>query len=153
MIEQRDIKKLQSFAYLREQLEIGKTLSSSLSKLPLEKGRVFAFVPEGTSEDLLFSFESGGIYSYEEERKRKQIVVPIKNESRPLVMKEILTHLSSSSKNCCLFEEALAIPSDPWVAASNIKYVHLQSNEMFYFFDGNNKEQEINDSFKQSKSH
>src|SRR5258708_20763976 len=135
MIEQRDIKKLQSFAYLREQLEIGKTLSSSISKLPLEKGRVFAFVPEGTSEDLLFSFERGGIYSYEEERKRKQSVVQVKSESRPLVIKEILMHLASSVNNCCLFEEALAIPSDPWVTTSGVKYVHLQDNEMFYFFD------------------
>jgi len=83
-----------------------------------------------------------------------QTVIRIKNESKPLVMREIELHLTSSINNCCLFEDSLAIPSDAWVVTSQVKYIHFQNKEMFYFFDNNFRDQEeIDEAFKQSESH
>jgi hypothetical protein len=154
MIIKKNITKPESFAFVRSQLDKGTTLSSCINMLSIEKGELFAFVPAETSEDALFKFESGGIYSYEDELNKKQTVIRIKNESKPLVMREIELHLTSSTNNCCLFEDSLAIPSDAWVGTSQVKYVHFQSKEMFYFFDNTSSDQEeINEAFKQSESH
>ena len=154
MIIKKNITKPESFAYVRSQLDKGNTLSGCINMLPIEKGELFAFVPDGTSENLLFKFESGGIYSYEDELNAKQTVIRIKNESKPLVMREIELHLTSSINNCCLFEDSLAIPSDAWVVTSQVKYIHFQNKEMFYFFDNNFRDQEeIDEAFKQSESH
>lgn len=140
MIEKKEVTGISSFKYIREQLSRGKTLSSCINKLiSIEQGLVYSYVPGETSEEHLFNFESGGLYHFNEELlKNKKPVIPIRNDSKPLVIREIKKHIENDANNCCIFEEPNAIPSDPWVAKSGIQYIRLDDNEMYYFFDFRN---------------
>jgi hypothetical protein len=152
MIVKRDITGPKAFAYIRNQLDMGKTLSKCLSMLPVEKGKVFSLAPEGALEEQLFNFDSGGIYPFEE--KNRKSIAPTKNDSKPLVISEILSHLNSNINSCCFFEDALSLPSDPWVTTSKIEYIHLNNREMLYFFDNNNSnEEKVKKAFSVSESH
>jgi len=142
MIVKQNITNPKSFLYLRDQLSLGKSLSNTLGMLPIEKGTVFAFVPAGVSEEQLFNFKIGGIYPPDTALGNKEMITPIKNDSRPLVINEILLHLNSNVNNCCLFEDALTIPTDPWVATSQIEYITVSGSEMLYFFDSSFKDEE-----------
>ncbi len=155
MVEKRDVSEIDSFKYLRSQLNIGgKALSNYINMLPIESGKVFSFVPKGTSEKSLYEFEKGGLYFFDKELlKQVPPLVPIQNEARPLLISTVYNYLNSGMENCCIFEEPIALPSDPWVKNSMIKYVHI-NNEMFYFFDNKNKDiKEIDRAFKASEAH
>ena len=64
MIQKVNVTSPGAFNYLRSQLSLGSTfLSKNILEFPLEQGKVFAFVPEETSNEALFQFESGGLYA------------------------------------------------------------------------------------------
>jgi hypothetical protein len=154
MIIKKDITSPEAFTYIRKQLDMGKTLSSCINAISLEIAKVFALVPEATSEKQLFNFDSGGIYPLEKAAIKEGSIVPIRNDSKQLVIKEVLSHLSSNMNNCSLFEDALGNPSDPWLTSSKIEYVHVNKSEIFYFFDNNNKnEGKIEEAFNASEGY
>jgi hypothetical protein len=154
MIVKQNITNPESFLYLRDQLGLGKSLSNNLSMLPIEKGTVFAFVPAGIAEERLLNFKIGGIYPIDTALRNKERVTPIRNDSRPLIVKEILQHIHSSESNCCLFEDALTLPSDPWVINSNIEYLSLMGDELLYYFDNNScSEEKVINAFNVSESY
>src|SRR5690242_10902837 len=131
MIKRVDITSPDTFAYIQEQLDLsGKALANRLLSKSLLVGRVFAYVPENTPSELLFRFQTGGIYPFDRSlRQNTPALVPVQNDARPVVISDILKYLSENNRHCCLFEEPVGKPSDPWVIRSGIKYVHLD-NEM-----------------------
>lgn len=137
VIDKKNVTGEDAFAYIRKQLGVGKTLSSLMGKLPIEDGVVYSFVPDVALEERVFNFDSGGLYPFNKEvLKTPNLVTPIKNESRPLVVADILNFLGRSKSNFCLFEDPAALPSDPSIGSLGIKYVCLNDTEVYYFFNG-----------------
>jgi len=136
MIEQRNITGSSALDYVRQELSRGGVLSDYINKLPLDNGSIYAFVPEGTSENKLYDFEYGALYPFDEGLiDERPLSMPIPNDSRPLLVERIQQHLNLSETNCCLFEDPIRSPSDPIVSISAIDYVHLNNSSMFYFFN------------------
>jgi hypothetical protein len=155
MIEKINVTSDDSFKYLREQLNMGgKTLSNYISLLPLENGKIYSFVPEGISEKSLYQFDIGGIYSFDKELfKNSPVLIPIQNDARLLLIKDIYEYLDINDENCCVFEEPNGRPQDKWIKNSKIDYVHI-ADEVFYFFDKkNNSLKQIEDTFKVSEAY
>jgi hypothetical protein len=129
------------FAYLRATLSRGRSLSKSIKDLPIEEGRVFSFVPSGTTRDSLYAFENGGLYltnSIEKVRVESSVlgsVVPVSNDARPSVIEQILMRINGGKDNFCLFEEPVMWPSDPNLAKLGLDYVYIGDEQLFYFFD------------------
>lgn len=154
MIKQVDITSPEAFAYVQEQLDLsGKTLANQLLSKSLLEGKVFTYVPENTPLEFLYRFETGGIYPFDRSLLQKTpALVPVQNDARPVVMEYILKYLHENKERCCLFEEPVGSPSDPWVKNSKMKYVHL-NEEMYYFFDKNAKSEEFEDAFMTSEGY
>jgi len=151
MIKRVDITSPEAFAYVQEQLDLsGKTLANQLLSTSLLEGKVFTYVPENTPSELLYRFETSGIYPFERSLLQNiPALVPVQNDARPVVMEDILKYLHENKEHCCLFEEPVGRPSDPWVKNSKMKYVHL-NDEMYYFFDKDPKSEEVKDAFRTS---
>jgi hypothetical protein len=149
MIKKIDISSPETFAYLEKQLDLsGKTFATDLLSRPLTGGKVYAYVPENTAAELLYRFESGGIYPTE----RKPGLVAVQNNARPVVIEYILKYLQQNNEHCCLFEDALAEPSYPYVKRRGIDYVHL-GNEMYYFFSSDAKYESVEVALRFSGGH
>jgi len=141
MIEKMDVTGLSSFNYIRRQLDLGKSLSKTLNTIPIEKGKVFSFVPEDTSEVKLYNFGSGGIYPFDRENLKTTKIIPVRNDSRSLVIDEISAHINADKMNCCIFEDPIKLPTDPF---SDIEFLNFNNEEVYYFFDiENNRYQGI----------
>ncbi|ANE51010.1 hypothetical protein [Flavisolibacter tropicus] len=154
MIKRVDITSPQAFAYIQEQLDIsGKTLANQLLSKSLLKGKVFTYVPENAPSELLYRFETGGIYPFDRSLlQNTPALVPVQNDARPVVINDILQYLRQNKEHCCLFEEAHGKPTDPWVEPSQMKYVYL-NDEMYYFFNKDAEPQEFEDSFRTSEGY
>ena len=153
MLQKKTVTGVIALDYLKTVLGRGGKLSSYIGRLPLIQGEISAFVPLSTTDETLYKFEYGGIYHYEP-CAENEYVVPIKNNAKPLVIKEIQSYLMSDEANCCLFEDALSSPSDGWLLHKPLEYVHLDNNDMFYFFDNRrNDYNEIENALTKSTSH
>jgi hypothetical protein len=137
MINKKEVTGDKAYSYLRKQLNMGISLSEFVNKLPIENGKVYSFVPDGVSPESLYTFELGGIYPLNEEEKATGLSL-VPNDARPVVMAEIQDFVTENELNCCLFEEPNASPDFPWVKSSGMEYVHLNNQEMFFFFDQSN---------------
>jgi hypothetical protein len=141
MIEKRDVTGLSAFNYIRRQLDLGKSLSKILNAISIEKGKVFSFVPEDTSEAKLYNFDSGGIYTFDGENLKTTKMVPVRNDSKSLVIDEISAHINANKMNCCIFEDPIKLPIDPLY---DIEFLNFNNEEVYYFFDTeNNQYQDI----------
>jgi hypothetical protein len=154
MVKRIEVTSSEAFTYLRGQLELsGKTLANLLLNQLLKAGKVYAYVPDGTSSELLFMFNSGGLYPFEKELfRRPPILIPVKNNARPVVMNLVQQHVRSSKDNCCLFEEPVWEPSDSWLKQSNTEYIYL-GKEMYYFFGGNELDLDFQKAFGTSEGY
>jgi hypothetical protein len=128
--------------YVEEQLSLGgKTLSNYLRYIYLQNGRIYSFVPQETTEEHLYNFDSGGIYPFDKKAlDTNSSLVPIRNDAKSVIVDFIYEYLQEKD-NCCIFEEANGSPSDPWVKESGIEYVSIR-NEMYYYFDRENNSKE-----------
>lgn len=141
MLEKKDVTGMDSFNYIRGRIKGAGALFDCVFQFPIESGRVSAFVPEGTSDKKLYSFESGGLYHFDTELlKGKYPVVEIQNDSKEIVLSEIQQHIGANEENCCLFEDPVRSPASPRIIRSGIEYVHLNNEKIFYFFDKSNSD-------------
>jgi hypothetical protein len=154
MIKKIDVTSAKAFDYLQEQLDLsGKTLANQLMAKSLTEGKVFAYVPENTRSELLYRFETGGIYPFDRSLlQNSPALVPIQNDARPVVIDHIVQYLQQSKEHCCLFEDATGAPSDPWVKRSGIKYVHID-DEMYYFFGSHVQMATVEEALKTSEGY
>jgi hypothetical protein len=155
MIAKKDVTGPKAFTYLKEQLYLGgKTLSNSIERITIEAGKVYAFVPENTPNEVLYDFNEGVIYPFDRELLRnKPALIPVQNESRPFVMNFVLEYLSEGNDNCCIFEDPVGSPEFPYLINPRKEYVYIK-DEMFYFFDKlNNDEAKFKSAFKDSEAY
>jgi hypothetical protein len=120
MVEKKLVTGSEAFLYVREQLGIGGTLSQCINGLSIEEGEIFAFVPNATPYELVYRFNSGGIYAPGKSVLKDRKVIPIQNDARPLVVNEISEYLKGSKENCCLFEDINGDLSYPWVVGGGL---------------------------------
>ena len=152
MIQKKNVTSPKAYDYLRKQLDMGISLSQCISKLPLERGEVYSFVPEDTSDEILYNFDFGGVYAIDKAKARTSQISPVKNDARPIVLSEIQNYINEGEMNCCIFEEPNASPDFHWVKTSGMEYIHLNNQEMFFFFDkGNNDNEKVQDAFTTSE--
>jgi hypothetical protein len=125
-----------SFSYLREHLYLsGKVLASALETFSLDKGRVFTFVPEDIPHEKLTEFNEGVLYPVDVELSKKPpFLVPVQNDARPMVQELVLNYLTQDATHCCIIEEPVGAPDDPWVKKEKVEYIHI-GQEMYYFFN------------------
>ena len=135
MIDKIDVTGDRSFKYLREQLNMGISLSQIMNNLPIENGKVYAFVPQGINEESLYNFSYGGIYPFDKEELKTTNVIRVRNDAKKIILDIIEKHIILNEENCCLFEYPNAAPHDPWVATSGMNFIHLNNEQMFFFFD------------------
>src|SRR5580692_295027 len=107
MSERIEVTSETAFKYISSQIQLsGKFLADCISNLELARGRVFAYTNEMVSKDSLNTFESGDIDSYKKEFLIFETnLIPIRNDSRRVLIELIKNYLDSSSTNCCIFEE------------------------------------------------
>lgn len=154
MIKRIDITSAETFAYLKEQLYLsGKTLSNQLMAKSLKEGKVFAYVPENTAFELLYRFDSGGIYPLDKSLlQNRPAFVTVQNDSRPVVINYILQYLRQNKRHCCMLEEPVRSPSDPSVKRSAIKYLLIEK-EMYYFFGNHVQSEKFENAFRTSEGY
>jgi hypothetical protein len=144
MIESKIVTGTAVLNYIKQELSRGGALSACINKLPLANGVVYAFVPTRTSENKLYDFENGGLYSFDEKLSdERPSSIPIQNEARPLLVEMIQQYLTLRDVNCCLFEDLLRSPTDPIGASSALDYVHLHGGQIFYFFNSKKSDTSI----------
>lgn len=143
MIEKFDVTGDDSSAYIRKQLLRGRSLSDGLNNLPIENGTVYAFVPSGIEPDKLYRFENGGIYSSDEElRKRTVRFSAVRNDALTPISVEIERFITTDKKRCCLFEEPVLWQTDEELKNNGIEFVCFGDKQVFYFFNSNNADLE-----------
>lgn len=107
-----------SSVYIRARLSEGKSLSLLLNTVKLEDGRFFTYLPDDVPSNLVTSFNYGGVTS--------------RDSSEPVIIDLIKTYLSGSSNTIALFEDAVALPSDPYLKTSSDQYF-LFDSEVYHF--------------------
>jgi hypothetical protein len=107
----------EAFEYIRSQLSEGNSLSFFVASLPLEDGQVIAYLPSDIDIETATQFNIGGIAS--------------RDETEAKLAEFISGYLSESSKNCAIFEHALARPNDPSLLRSKSRIL-IYKTEVYY---------------------
>jgi hypothetical protein len=139
MIEKKDVTGPLASAYIHEQFLRGRFLSRGLKNLPIENGKIFAFVPSWIAPEKLYAFQNGGIYASDEELKQREHPwSAIRNDALSPICEEIERYIRVEKSNCCLFEDPILWPSDSQVKNNNIEFVYLGEDQVYYFFNNSN---------------
>jgi hypothetical protein len=106
-----------AIAYIRTLLEGGTTLSRALARLPLEAGRVVAFLPEtsagaGGDGPEPERFDAGGVTSAA--------------QTEPALVRFVADALVAAPDACLLLEDAVARPQFPYVSRTGLPYLTLK---------------------------
>jgi hypothetical protein len=137
----------ESLDYIREQLSVGHTLSSTvLSTCDLEPGSVTTFMPDGISLQQAREFTTGGKLPPADpltwvSLPEGGIAVPIPSV-RDLLPRKVHEYLQAGRDRIWLFEDFNASPSDPVMKQVRCRYVSL-GNEVYYPLDHNSDEEAI----------
>lgn len=101
-----------AISYIKNSLQSGKTLSKLLlDSISFDKGEVFTTINSNLPEDKLYDFNSGGI---DKKEKADRVLAEM-----------IVKKLQEDSSNICIFGNANAAISDPFIK-------NLQSNLFFH---------------------
>jgi hypothetical protein len=129
-----------AIAYMRECLAQGHTLAKSLLVMPdLEYGTILAPVPPNTKEDSIGNYRHGPLlpepaindhvqYSSEQGGETRIVLAPNTN----YVLEQIIRNYFKQNKHAvCIFEDALARASDPYLKSLRIKRL-THKEEVYY---------------------
>lgn len=139
MLQERTLG-VEAIEYIYSCLAKGKTFASYLSTLNLKKGRVITFLPIEVSEEVAKQFELGGKLpvpppkahiSFTSEDGSKWRMAPKPNINLCLV-EIIQKFLTKGQEHICIFEDALAKPSDPYMVSSTVPWLAF-NDEVYYF--------------------
>lgn len=136
MIQKKEVTNEAAFLYLKDQLDLsGKILSNELQKISYKEGKVFAIVPKNISDEHLYNFSSGGLYDVDKRLfKKSPILIPVQNNSRPILIKHVFKYLYEDNENCCVFEDPFSLPTDPYIMNSKVEFIPID-NEVYYFIN------------------
>jgi hypothetical protein len=151
MIEKINVTGFSSFGYIRKQLGLGISLSKILNSIPIEKGKVFSFVPENTLEVKLNNFEQGGLYPFDKADLSTTNLIPIRNDSKSHLIDEIVNYISENEMHFCIFEDSIKLPVE---ISSDIEFLNLDNEEVYYLFNvKNTKRKKIEEAFTLSEDY
>lgn len=128
MHERRSLGSPSALQYLRDQLGQGKTLSSLLNQLDLGAGRIWTYLPPEVGDTMAHELlRQGGVVPLERAvpvSGSLYAFVPVIAPSKPIITRLIQYSLGDRADSCCVFEHALARPTDPIIARTDdIRYV------------------------------
>lgn len=106
-------------AYIREQLSWGRTLGKLLLNLPLEEGRVIAYLPASTSFEQSRNFRAGGL------PKTQQGTLDN-------LIDAISEYLVGSGKRYAVFEDINAQVGDPFLEEEKEQFFTYKT-DVYYF--------------------
>lgn len=131
--------------FVRQYLSNGLTLAQLLlEKLPLDKGTVITFLPEGVTKEESEEFESGGKIKTDpslretrvSEDGRKWIFTPVQ-DNLALIMPHLLAYMSENHVRVCIFENASGGAQDPCIVKIHSN-IYLYHNEVYHFVNSAN---------------
>lgn len=130
----------EAVSYIRDCLANGKTLARYLLQRPdLESGTVTTFLPSDVGKEAATQFKWGGklrrdpatfVYRTEPDGSRTRWE-PVPNTD-PWLVSIIQAFLRAAEDRVCIFENALARPSDPVLSRSESR-VLVFDNEVYHF--------------------
>lgn len=135
----------EAIGFIRARLAEGHTLSKYLLSLPLEDGRVAAYVPVTADDVRSARFGSGGLVERDTSLEttfagsdgRVFRIIPVTAQPQRLeteleLANFIMAYLQRPGSRHAVFEHALATPSDPWLRSSTLRYFSYGS-EVYIF--------------------
>lgn len=108
----------QAIDYIKSQLSVGHTLGRSLLDLPLDSGRVAAFLPTGTEPESLYAFQWGGVATATDGVWENMASF-------------VSTYLRGGVGRYAVFEGFR--PADRMLTASGRQYFSFGPDEIYYF--------------------
>lgn len=118
----------EAIVYIREQLSWGRALGKLLLNLPLEEGRVIAYLPASTSFEQRRNFRTGGL------PKTQSKTV---DNLRGLISK----YLVGPGKKYAVFEDINAQVGDPFLQEEKEQYF-IYKTDIYYFLNSKNNDPE-----------
>ena len=131
--------------YVRSCLASGKTLSAHLLQLPLDTGRVWAYLPENVAPEAARSFRMGGVIPIDQDAeveifsdgKLAATLIPVRTHplgvrTEQVLLQFISSYLSESGERYVVFEHALAHPTDPFIQTGTSKFFSY-GPEVYHF--------------------
>jgi hypothetical protein len=106
----------EGISYIRSRLSQGTTLSEELLRLPLEEGRVFAYLPEGIDRSEIAIEYGVANMSADAGRQRDEKLVGF-----------VSSFLASSLRGYAIFEDLINRPGSPFL--SDVSYFVFESND------------------------
>lgn len=148
----KDVTGIGAAKYISGQIELGwKHLSILLRNIDLDNGKIFAYVNDTISDSALHNFDRGDPDLFEKQiAEADSDLIPIENDSNDLLVDLIYEYVNFSVFNCCILEEPVGRPSDPYILKSSIKFVNIE-DEMFYFLNKMSSENEIEEVYLRSE--
>ena len=125
--------------YVRKCLKLGKTLSKLLLEIhDLNAGRIVTRLPEGVDDKAAKEFETGG--KLPELYPRMTNLQPVPNTDLFLV-EQVHRFLEEGDTGLCVFEDASASRSDPFLQSLNARYSTFE-DEVYYLLCQADKDDE-----------
>jgi hypothetical protein len=156
-----NLDKPQAKEYILECLRQGKILSHLVAdSLKLSEGTVTTALPENGDPNNLYNFEYGGIVPeapisewkhVSDIKGNRSTLVPV-HPITEYVTDTISAHLKANITHICLFEDAMAKPSDPGL--DSLKSLKIITDNTIYHIitSPNNNLETINDTISSSMS-
>lgn len=111
-------------------------------------------VPLDASGESISNFQFGGIYPFDKSALLHTNVLPILNESRPVVVENILKHLESGPDKRVIFADFVASPDDKSIKTSGLEYNWFNGGEVYYLVAcGDPDKAKIEMTLRASESH
>lgn len=137
-------------AYVRECLESGKTFARLLLQShDLNAGRVFTKLPAGVDNGAAKDFDSGGKLPDLYPRATNLQAVP---DTDFLLIPKISEFLRGSPVNMCIFEDANAMPTDPFLQSVSTRYSAFQEEVYHLICQPDNNGDAISKTLRQAHS-
>jgi len=129
----------EGIGYVTKCLELGKTLSKLLLQIrDLNTGRVVTRLPSDLDDATAKDFETGG--KLPPLSPRTTTLQPVPNTDL-LLSEEIQVFLAAGDRNVCIFEDASASPSDPFLHSLDTRYVTFE-DEVYHLLCQADKDQD-----------
>src|SRR5688572_11870673 len=129
-----------AIAFMRECLAQGHTLAKFLMLRPdLDNGTIYAPVPATITPDVIKNFRHGPLFSlptrnehvdYTDDLGRSIRVVPVPTTNH--ILKQLIrNYLRQNNRKVCVFEDSLAMASDPYLKNLGVRMLTLEE-EVYY---------------------
>jgi len=141
---------LDCILYVKKSLAIGKSLLNILLKtFDFQKGKAITFLPAEVSVDAAKQFTTGGKLA----QATSSLTITPTPTSVSLLVSEIATFLKARQRRSCIMENALAKPSDPYLAPFKNKILTFGEEVYHYLLPEDAQDETISKAVKVASSY